>query len=70
MVIKGIFLVAQQVKDLASSLQELGSLLWHRFDPWLRNLHVSQVHPPKSSYKNRKITSLKINKKYYEPIGK
>ena len=25
--------VAQRVKDLELSLQQLGSLLWHRFDP-------------------------------------
>ena len=25
---------AQQVKDSVSSLQQLGSLLWLRFDPW------------------------------------
>ena len=24
----------QQVKNLALALQWLGSLLWHRFDPW------------------------------------
>ena len=29
----GISLVAEQVKDLALSLQQLGSLLWLRFDP-------------------------------------
>ena len=27
----------QGVKDLASSLLSLGSLLWHRFDPWPGN---------------------------------
>ena len=37
------FLVAQQVKDLAKSLQQLGLLLWHGFDPWPRNLHMSWV---------------------------
>ena len=26
--------MAQQVKDLALSLQQLGSLLWLRFSPW------------------------------------
>ena len=33
------FLVAQQVKDPALSLQQLRSLLWYRFDPWLGNFH-------------------------------
>ena len=35
----GIFVVAQIVKDLALSLQQLGSLLWCMFnslDPWPR----------------------------------
>ena len=38
-------LVVQQVKDLALSVQELGSLLWHRFDPWPRNFHMPWVQP-------------------------
>ena len=33
-------LVAQGVKDPALSLQRLGTLLWHRLDPWLRNFHM------------------------------
>ena len=32
----------QWVKDLALSLQWLGSLLWHGFNPWLRNFYVLQ----------------------------
>ena len=36
-------LVAQWVKDLALSLQQLESLLWHRFDPWPRNFYMPQV---------------------------
>ena len=30
--------MAQWVKDLALSLQWLGLLLWHKFDPWPREL--------------------------------
>ena len=30
----------RQVKDLALSLQWLGSLLWHGFDPWLENFQM------------------------------
>ena len=30
----GRFLVVQWVKDLVLSLQWLGLLLWHEFDPW------------------------------------
>ena len=40
--------MAQQVKDLVLSLQWLGFLLWHRFDPWPGNFHVPQVQPKKS----------------------
>ena len=32
--------MAQQVKDLALSLQQLGPVVWYRFDPWPRNFHV------------------------------
>ena len=38
-------LVAQWVKDLALSLQELGLLLWCRFDPWPEYLHMPWVWP-------------------------
>ena len=34
-------LVAQWVKDLALSLQQFGSLLWHGFGPWPR---ISMCH--------------------------
>ena len=33
-------LVAQQVKDLVLSLQWLGLLLWHGFDPWPENFYI------------------------------
>ena len=32
--------MVQWVKDLALSLQQLGLLLWHGFDPWPKNLHI------------------------------
>ena len=35
--------VAQQVKDLALSLPQLGSLLWCEFYPEPMNFHMSQV---------------------------
>ena len=38
-------LVAQGVKDLALSLQWLGLLLWHRFNPWPQNFHMQWVWP-------------------------
>ena len=34
-------------KDLALSLQQLESLLWHEFDPWPRKFHMLQVQPKK-----------------------
>ena len=33
-----VFMV-QQVGDPALSLQQLGLLLWHRFNPWPGNVH-------------------------------
>jgi len=36
-------LVAQQVKNLALSLQQLGSLLWCSFSPWPGDFHLLQV---------------------------
>ena len=38
-------LVAQWVKDLALSLQQLGSLLWQGFSYWPRNIHMSRACP-------------------------
>ena len=35
----------QWVKDLALSLQQLGSLLWHGFDPWSGNFHMTWSLP-------------------------
>ena len=39
--------MAQQVKGPALSLQQLGLLLWRRFDPWLGHFHMPQVWPKK-----------------------
>ena len=47
----GVPAVAQLNKDLSLSLQQLGSLLWHEFDPWSRNSGMPQVQP-----KSRKQT--------------
>ena len=40
-------LVAQKVKDLVVSLQQLRSLLWYGFNPWPGNFHMPQVWPKK-----------------------
>ena len=37
------FLVAQQVKDPALSLQSLGLLLQNGFNPWPGNFHMPQM---------------------------
>ena len=50
--------MAQQGKDLALSVQWLGSLLRCRFSPWLGNFHMLQVQTEKkkiNKYINRKI---------------
>lgn len=40
-------LMAQWVKDQALSLLWRRSLLWHRFNPWFRNLAMPRVWPKK-----------------------
>jgi len=40
----------QQIKDLALSLQWLGSLLWHRFSPWPGNVHMPWVKKKKKVF--------------------
>ena len=39
--------MVQGMKDPALSLQQLRSLLRHRFDPWPGNFHMSRVWPKK-----------------------
>ena len=46
--------MAQQVKDLTLSLQQLGSLLWNEFDPWPRNFHMLQERPKKKKKERKK----------------
>ena len=50
----------QQVKDLALSLQHLGSLLWCGFDPWPRNFHMPRVQPKKKRRTEKKIKGFLI----------
>lgn len=49
--------MVQQVKDLLLSLQHLGLLPWHGFDPWPRNLYSPCTWSKKN--KNRFPTSNK-----------
>ena len=39
--------MAQRVKELALSLQQLESLLWHGLNPWPGNFYMLQVLPKK-----------------------
>ena len=43
--------MAQWVKDLALSLLQLGSLLWHGFDRWAGNIYMWQMQPNKQTTK-------------------
>ena len=47
-------LVAQWVKDSASSLLWLESLLWRGFEPWPRNFCILQVRLKKKKKKKKK----------------
>ena len=50
-VVPGSSPVAQWVKDPALSLQQLGLLLWCRFDLWPRSFHVPWEPPPHTTTK-------------------
>ena len=52
----GNSLAVEQGKDLALSLQQLGWLLWHRFNPWPGNFHMPQAGPKKK----KGITAIRI----------
>ena len=41
--------MVQWVKALAWSLKGLRLLLWHRFSPWPRNIHMLMAQPKKKS---------------------
>ena len=47
--------MVQQVKDLVLSLQQLGSLLWHKLDSWPRNFHMPWAWPKKTLHKSRQV---------------
>ena len=44
--------MAQRIKDVALSRQQLGLLLWHGFDPWPREL----LHVTGMAGKKKKMT--------------
>lgn len=43
--------MAQWIKDPVVLLQQLGSLLWHRFHPWPKNFHMPWVWQNKKKEK-------------------
>ena len=51
--------MAQWVKDLALSLQQLGFLLWLRFDPWPQELPLPRVQPKKKRREKKWINKRK-----------
>jgi len=50
-------LVAQGLRDLVLSLQRLRSLLWHRIDPWPRNLCMLLAQPKKRRKRKPEVLS-------------
>ena len=52
--------MAQWVKVPVQSLPWLGSLLWHRFDPWPGNFHVLWVWQKK---REKDMKGIQIRKK-------
>ena len=53
------FHVVLQVKDLVLPEEQLGSLLWHGFDPWPENSHMSWAQTKKK--KKKKISTSGTN---------
>ena len=51
-------LVVQQVKDLALSLQQFGSLLWHGLCTWPRNFHMLRAWPRNKNKKREEKYTL------------
>ena len=51
--------MAQQIKDLAFSLQWFGSLLWYRFDSWPGNFHVPGTAKKKKKKKKKVLKNMK-----------
>ena len=59
-------LVVHWLKNLALSLLQLGSLLWHRFEPWPGNFHMLWVPSKKKKTKTKtKKQSCLLELKYH-----
>ena len=46
--------MAERVKDLALSLQQLSLVLWCESDPWPRNFHMLWVHQKTNKKKTKR----------------
>ena len=60
--------MVQKIRDPVFSLQGLGSLLWHGFDPWIRNFHMTGMQPKKREGKRKEGTERLIHLKNGSPI--
>ena len=58
--------MAQLVKDPALSVQQLGSLLWCGFDPWLGECPHAMGYGQKQCYKNKIKGFREVKKKIKE----
>ena len=52
--------MVQQVEDPALSLQQLGSLLWRKFNPWPRNFHMPRQGQKKIFLSQRNSRMLSV----------
>ena len=57
--------MAQWVKDLALSLQQIGLLLCCWFDSWSGNFHMLQVQPKTKQNKTNSITKNSVTKQKF-----
>lgn len=58
-----VSLVAQWVKALALSLQQLRVLLWRSFSPWPGNIYVPPVRPKTIIIKKREFVLWRSRRK-------
>ena len=63
--LKEAFPCGTGVKDLMLSLQQHGSLQWHRFHPWPGNFHKPWEWPKKLKLKIKKIINSKTCIRFY-----
>ena len=64
-----ISFTVQHVKDPALSLQRLGSLMWHGFDPWPRDFQWALGMEKKKKKKRKKSTQSTHPRNIYRYIN-